>query len=479
MTAELTLHELLEELKKKRSQLPWEIGAFLVLEASTTLGETPGTLDTKHIVINSEGDVAVRQVGSAQDVREQVAALADILARTLVAAGTKVPVRLVELVEQSGSSSNTSLAAFRQEVEANLVPLNRQAVRRVVARMVREVQRQAPAAHVAALRSEETGQRDLDGLLEEADETVVRDMSHLTAESRHRSRHTPSASHSMRALALARTAKATPTPASSVFSDTESGVSYRRSSKPLPRLRSNPWIDSRPFDDSIRYGARRSSGLLLVLVTAAACAAAIAAAALYRRDIADWLNEPVVGQPETAAESAPTPRGDIIVDVAPEGAQVLLFVGKAPVTAENVSIGLAQEFLATAKGYSAARAAVPADATWLKGEGENEYYELAIQLAEGGAAGMAESALTPKAVGKNSGRVGAVRVVTTPPGALVYQLVGRSPVATLSQSSAARTYEFLVVHPERSSQTLLITPDDFREDQGKLVARYSVELSEK
>ena len=51
--------------------------------------------------------------------------------------------------------------------------------------------------------------------------------------------------------------------------------------------------------------------------------------------------------------------GDLTLQVAPDRAQVLLFLGRGPAAADNLPIGVAHEFIAIADGREPTRAVVP------------------------------------------------------------------------------------------------------------------------
>ena len=89
--------------------------------------------------------------------------------------------------------------------------------------------------------------------------------------------------------------------------------------------------------------------------------------------------------------------------------------------------------------------------------------------------------MLPHSVGTPQGRLGSVRVVTTPRGADVYQLIGFTPDVRVENLPLERAYDVLVYLEGRALVTRHIEPADFRESQGpdnkgKRVANLEVEL---
>jgi hypothetical protein len=194
--------------------------------------------------------------------------------------------------------------------------------------------------------------------------------------------------------------------------------------------------------------------------------------------------EPVQEGPLPEVQAATTKparaAGTLQVNSEPGRAQVFLFVGNGPATATDLPIGVAQEFVAMAEGYAPTRAVVPADAQWEEASGQAPQYELAMQAGKYTSPDKAfelGATLLPRDVGMPSGRLGSVRVITTPKGAKVYQLIGFTPDVRVENLPIDSGYEVLVYLPGYGLETRRVEPGDFKDQQGGRVADLSVPLT--
>jgi hypothetical protein len=190
---------------------------------------------------------------------------------------------------------------------------------------------------------------------------------------------------------------------------------------------------------------------------------------------------------EVAAVKAPAPPrrvyGDLRINSKPDRAQVFLLIGPGPALATDIPLGVATEFVALAEGFRPARALVPADASW-DDVGGQPRYELAVQarpLHEGRRSRAPDAlgaTLLPQNVGAPSGRLGAVRVVTSPRAAEVYQLIGFTPDVHVDNLPLDRAYELLVYLEGRGRVRKRVEPADFQESpaNGKRVAHIDLQL---
>jgi hypothetical protein len=187
---------------------------------------------------------------------------------------------------------------------------------------------------------------------------------------------------------------------------------------------------------------------------------------------------------DAAASKPPPPRrsyGDLRVNSQPDRAQVLLLIGPGPALATDIPLGVAQEFLATAPDHRPGRALLPADAVWDEVAGQPRY-ELAIQARpitdpkRSRGADAIGSTLLPQNVGAPSGKLGSVRLVTTPRAAQVYQLIGFTPDVHVDNLPLDRAYELLVYVEGRPSVRQRVEAKDFVEQAGKRVANIDVKL---
>ena len=174
--------------------------------------------------------------------------------------------------------------------------------------------------------------------------------------------------------------------------------------------------------------------------------------------------------------------GALNVTSEPPEAQVLMFVGRGPAVAHDLSPGAAYELVAIADGRGASRAVVPADAVW-ETTPEGPRYELAIQTSDEAIA-FADLELgathLPHELGAPTADIGTVRAVTSPPGARVYLLVGFTPDVHVENAHTDEATELVVYHEDYEIERVLVGPSDWRESgDGGRVADIAVTLHER
>lgn len=423
---EVYADELLRTLQLRSIPLPSEIAAFITLEVCEGLLTRPAAIGTRDLRINEQGGVLFPEVPRAVSEAAAVDALLGLLSELLVCAGPAVPSTLLGLLERGAHDPERTLAGLASELGSSLVPLNRGATRRVIARLVREARKPAAATAPSALQPSATElDAQLDALLSGAPESAAQ----------------------------------MPLPTS------------RR-----PRERPRYERDLLPENQ----GSRSNLGLWIFALSTSA---AVALLGLY---FTFGPREPTtalarISQPTAATPPALTrtkPRyGDLTVQSQPSRAQVFLRIGTGPALATDLPLGVAQEFLALADGYAPARAVLPANASWDEVDGKPRY-ELAMQAAatREGAPALGPS-LLPSDVGTpQGGRLGSVRIVTTPRGAAVYQLIGFTPDVRVENLELDRSYEVLIYTEGRPPVTQHLVPDAFQDQHGKRVAELHVDL---
>ena len=147
MNRDVGVGQLVKELERRGDRLPFEIGAFVALEACEGLLQQSVKLDADLVRVTAEGAVVVAESAQSTDPQEAAKSLVSVLARLLVAAGPGVPPYLLDLVNESDSGqSPRDLRHLHDAIEASLIPINRGASRRVLARLVRESDRPPAAA---------------------------------------------------------------------------------------------------------------------------------------------------------------------------------------------------------------------------------------------------------------------------------------------------------------------------------------------
>ncbi len=417
----ITVDDLVASLKARRIRIPSEIGAFVALETSEALLRGPAAVEGRDVRIADDGTISVLVPPHSSSEAEAAQSVVRILSSLLVAAGTGVPPALIALVEHGAGSSESALDSLRAELEVSLVPLNRAAARRVLSRMTRE-----------ARRGEGTFGGDTEPLPQEHLDEALDDL--LATDARPSER--PSQTRNL----------------------TRSPV------KILP---------AEEFDHPPRsQGA--STWLLAFVIIGLSAAAAIA---LVRTRF--WSS--VMGRtaPETAQQDD-VRLGTLNIRTTPDEAQVLMFVGRGPAIARQLPTGMAYELVAIAEGRAPSRAVVPADASW-ESTFDGPRYELAMQVSEEpmpvDALVLGATRLLPDQLGVPSDELGTIRVVTNPPGAKVYLLVGFTPNATVSNLRIDEPIEFLVFREGYVLERMTVAPNDWTVDErGRSVAAIDVEL---
>lgn len=122
----------------KRVPLAPELAGYLALEIAEGADDTDGDVDPRSVYIAEEGTVALvkRRDPPAGDPEGSIRA---ILGRLLEASGSKTPA----LTAAARRRSMRNLRVLSEELEAALIPVNRAAGRRALARLAREVKRVA------------------------------------------------------------------------------------------------------------------------------------------------------------------------------------------------------------------------------------------------------------------------------------------------------------------------------------------------
>jgi hypothetical protein len=164
MIRDVGVGQLVEELEQRGGRLPFEIGAFVALEACEGLMHESVKLEPDDVRVTLEGSVLVSDSAESAEPAEAARSLVSVLARLLVAAGPGVPPYLLQLVQDSTTGQTPrGLRDLHDAIEASLIPINRGASRRVLARLVRESDR-PPAPAVSQVDAHELD-AELDELL--------------------------------------------------------------------------------------------------------------------------------------------------------------------------------------------------------------------------------------------------------------------------------------------------------------------------
>jgi hypothetical protein len=501
--ATVTAEDLVRALKRRKAALPAEIGSFVVLEAcDALLHASPARLTASEVLISEDGYVQLAPAPSCPEV-EATQALHQLLAFMLVAAGPAPLPALMRLLEKGPSSGRWTLASLRDDLEASLVPLNRHASRRVLSRFVREIgwAERRPAkkptfqdldSELSSFLSEEPRARAPLVIGPEPEpEDTQEDLAEEVEAVQEQVRFFESARPAPQVSGGKTLVDVVPSGASSMIEPRSNSGNFRSeepglrelahepsernsrapSLRPLPRASRAPSeIPRAPHSPALIWG-----GILLALSVAIVIATLQLRPELLGRlshgDPEPERKEPVVVVKRPAA-------GDLVVRVATERAQILRFVGRGPVTVPHLPLGVAHEFVGVSDTASPARLLVPKDAEW-EGTPDGPRYEAAMQLGNGGAPGSSDlgETLLPQDVGTPSEKLGSVRIVTTPRGAKVYQVIGFAPEARIEALPLESTQELLIYRKGFAPELRVVAPSDYLDRDGKKVAELDVTLA--
>ena len=165
----LHVEDLLPALARKGIPLPFEMGAFLVLETTEQILARKSTqpiakVSPTTVWLSDDGEVTLAETPVAPDQEVACKALVELLGALLVRSAPGVPSMLLELVERGPSDDAWTLNRLRDDLEAALLPLNRSATRRVLSRLLREVRREGERGARGPSPDSRAIDRDVDAL---------------------------------------------------------------------------------------------------------------------------------------------------------------------------------------------------------------------------------------------------------------------------------------------------------------------------
>lgn len=437
------VEELLATLRTRRRRLPFEIGAFLALQVVEASLDRPRRADARTIVVREDGSVEIIDAMPC-DEPTALRSIHGVLTALLAAAGEGVPSMLLALLEQPLDAEGATLLRFRDALEASLVPLNRSAAQRVLARTLRDLRRENSSEGRQGQASHEAD-ADLDALLEGKD-APVREAPVVIAplEDDARASRRPPAGGSPGQ------------PKRSIFKD-DVGSEISE-------------LDERAESGSLPLGVR----VALVALVLAGVGALFVATRSSTSSTSPARRSEVTPAP---AASAPAPaRGEILIELAPEGTVARLRVGRVPTVVDDVPVGVAQELIALSDDGSVSRVLLPADTAYAERDGLPEHAVVIPAATEAGEAALAITGLRAEAMGVPSGARGRLLVSEGPSAARVYRTVGFSPLLRITDWPTERSAEFLVSAAGHTSQVVRVDASDFEGAGAERRARLRVTL---
>ncbi|AUX45697.1 uncharacterized protein SOCE26_071930 [Sorangium cellulosum] len=152
MSACVTLEEVLDAAHARHASLAPETSGYLALAVSDATSRLPLRLEDRAVLLTTEGTVTVRSRGEPVAPAEAARLLRDLLARLLAASAGSVP-NLAATARPRPEPDRDPVAVAR-ELEAALIPVNRNAARRALARLARETLRAKDAGRLRRARGE-------------------------------------------------------------------------------------------------------------------------------------------------------------------------------------------------------------------------------------------------------------------------------------------------------------------------------------
>ena len=137
LESSVTLEQVFAVVGTKRVPLAPELAGYLVLEVAEHADPNGGDVDPKSVYVSEEGIVALVKPKRDSAVGDAETSIRAALARLLEASGSQTPA----LAAASKRRNGGGLPALAEELEAALIPVNRAAGRRALARLAREVKR--------------------------------------------------------------------------------------------------------------------------------------------------------------------------------------------------------------------------------------------------------------------------------------------------------------------------------------------------
>jgi hypothetical protein len=143
----VTLVEIVAAAASRATALVPESAGYLVLSLCDAIGCLPVGVDGAAVLVSTEGTVSLAHKGPAQGGPEAARAMREIFARLLeVATGSTAA--LAAAARRRPAGGERGLEAVAAEIEAALVPVNRAAGKRTLARLSRETARALEAGLV-------------------------------------------------------------------------------------------------------------------------------------------------------------------------------------------------------------------------------------------------------------------------------------------------------------------------------------------
>lgn len=143
----VTLDEVFAAAAVRAASLVPETSGYLALAVGDATSRLPFAIEDRMVMLTTEGNVGITRRGEALSPRRAAAGLRDVLTRLLaVSTGTVMPA--LASAGRPREESDRGVDTVIEEIEAALIPVNRAAARRALARLSRETIRAKEAGKI-------------------------------------------------------------------------------------------------------------------------------------------------------------------------------------------------------------------------------------------------------------------------------------------------------------------------------------------
>jgi hypothetical protein len=133
----VTLDEVFSAATARAASLVPETSGYLALAVGDATSRLPFAIDDRNVMLTTEGNVGITKRGEVLPPRIAAGGMRDVLSRLLsVSMGTAMPA--LAHAARPREESDRGVDAVIEEIEAALIPVNRAAARRALARLARE-----------------------------------------------------------------------------------------------------------------------------------------------------------------------------------------------------------------------------------------------------------------------------------------------------------------------------------------------------
>lgn len=137
LAGSVTLLDVLSIVSQRRVPLAPELAGYLALEIAEQCAADDSLVDASTVYVSEEGSVAVVRAKKGETSGSTEASIRALLGKLLEASGSQTPALAAAARKKPGAG----VGSVTEDIEAALIPVNRAAGRRALARLAREVKR--------------------------------------------------------------------------------------------------------------------------------------------------------------------------------------------------------------------------------------------------------------------------------------------------------------------------------------------------